>query len=58
MLTKLRRMLDIEDDNLPGSVIHRIIDEVGVFAGRQLAHALRLLDATSIWKKYDVLQTL
>ena len=56
MLPKLRWVLNVEDDDFFGGVVHRVVDEVSVFARHELAHTFRLLDATSTRKEEQVLQ--
>ena len=51
-------MLDIEDDDLLGGIVYRVVNEIGVFWGHEFAHTLCLLKAADIRKQDEVLQAL
>lgn len=51
-------MLDIEDDDFFGGIIHRVVDEIGIFTGYELPHARGLLKAADMGKQNQVLQAL
>ena len=54
----LRGMLYTENDDLIGSFVDRVVDEIGIFARDKLAYALRLLEAAHMGKDNEVLEAL
>src|SRR5271156_4310651 len=56
ILSFARRVLDGENNDLAGTSVQTIIDQIRIFSGHELAHAFNCLTPTGLRKQHKILQ--